>query len=181
MGTLRVWSPQPCFLKKLEKHKKPLYSLSSFLLHFFQLFYKSPFPNLTVQPGLTRDSNTFCSITLGEVHISPGANLHLPADQPPLGSTSWSPLMPELGKKSLYENCWGVSTSGTRGCRGWTVTDLSRGTQDIWTAWKILQDSRTGNRKQLLLCSRMWTKKKSPFEANGNDFKESSGVKICGK
>lgn len=114
--------------------KKPLYSLGFFLLHFFQLFYKSSFTNLTVQPGLTRDSNPSCSITLGQVHISPGANLHLPADQPPLGSTSQSPLMPELGKKSLHENCWGVRTSGTCGCRGWTVTNLSRGTQDICTA-----------------------------------------------
>lgn len=100
-----------------------------------------------------------------------------------------------LEKSHCMENCWSVRTSGTARHWGWTVTNLSSGTPDMFcmdcprTACsrdcKILEDLRTVNRENraqlFAISSRMRSRKKNPLQANNNRFKESSRLKMTRK
>ena len=85
-----------------------------------------------------------------------------------------------------------MRTSGTPSRQGWTVTNLSGGTPDMFCMdcprarcsrdCKILEDLRIVNRdQQFAVSSRIRTRKKSPLQANNNWFKESPELKMTRK
>lgn len=114
MGTLRVWSPQPCFLKKLEKHKKnPSLFLSSlfcftssrsFINHHSQISLSS-LGSLGIQTHAAASPWGRCTFLLEQISIYQLISHHWGAPADPTHARAWEEVTAWelLGRDDLWD------------------------------------------------------------------------------